>query len=315
MAVVGPTASGKTALAVELCRRFGGEIVGVDASQVYRGLDVGTGKATAAELRGVRQHVVDVVDPGGAFDAAAYMAQADAAIAEIEARGRRVVLCGGTGLYLRSLVEGLCAAPPVDAEVRAGIEARIAAGELAALHGELAAVDPLAAGRIAVGDRQRVERALGVWLTTGRALSDWLAEQSEQRAQGAEARYVVHAVGIEWPRAVLWDRIERRVDAMLAAGWVDEVRGLIAAGYEARVRGMQALGYRLIADHLAGRLSLAEVRAQTVVATRRYARRQMTWFRKTPGVRWFAGPVEVEAVVAHVAAIWGSPEADGRLIS
>lgn len=303
VAVVGPTASGKTALAVELCRRFGGEIVGVDASQVYRGFDVGTGKATAAELGGVVHHLVDVVDPAAPFDAAAYATLADAAIADIHRRGRRVVLCGGTGLYLRALVEGLCAAPPVASAVRATLAARLAAGEVAVMHAELAAVDPAAAARIEPADRQRIERALGVWLTTGRPISAWQDEHE------APPRYAVTTIGVEWPRAALWDRIERRVDAMLAAGWLDEVRRLCAAGHEESVRAMQALGYRYLAEHLAGRLTLAEARAQTIAATRRYAKRQLTWFRKTPGVRWFTGPVDIEAVVAHVGVIWGSPAA------
>lgn len=300
IAVVGPTASGKTGLAVALCRRFGAEIVGVDASQIYRGLDVGTGKATGAELGGVPHHLVDVVEPGEAFDAAAFIARADAAIAGVRARGRRVVLCGGTGLYLRALVQGLCDAPPVDDTVRATLHARIAAGELATLHAELAAADPVAAARIAPADKQRIERALGVWQTTGRALSDWQAEQAATR------RHDVRPIGIRWDRAALAARIEARVDAMLAAGWVDEVRGLIAAGHEAGVRAMQALGYRLIADHLAGRLTLAEVRARTITATTRYAKRQMTWFRKTPDARWFDGPVDVDAVTRYVETIWGA---------
>lgn len=300
LAIVGPTASGKTGLAVELCRRFDAEIVGVDASQIYRGLDIGTGKATAAELRGVPHHLVDVVDPGEPFDAAAFIARADAAIADIHARGRRVVLCGGTGLYLRALTHGLCDAPPVDEAIRAALHARIAAGELPALHAELAAADPAAAARIAPADKQRIERALGVWQTTGRALSDWQAEQAATR------RHDVRPIGIRWERPALAARVEARVDAMLAAGWVDEVRGLIAAGHEAEVRAMQALGYRLIADHLAGRLPLAEVRARTITATVRYAKRQMTWFRKTPGVRWFDGPVDVDAVARYVEMFWGA---------
>lgn len=298
IAVVGPTASGKTGLAIALCRRLDGEIVGCDASQVYRGLDIGTGKATAEELGGVRHHCIDLVDPDAPFDAAAYIEAADAAIADIRGRGKRPILCGGTGLYLRALVRGLCAAPPVDGAVRAALLEAIAAGELPALHAELARVDPAAAARIAPADKQRIERALGVWRTTGRALSDWQAAHA-----AAPDRLAVTPVGVAWPRDVLADRIARRVDGMLAAGWLDEVRGLVADGFGPALRSMQALGYRHLVDVLEGGLSPAAARDRIVVETRRYARRQRTWFRRTPGMRWVEGPVDVEMVLSEVGQV------------
>lgn len=298
--VVGPTATGKTALAVDLCRRWGAELVGADASQVYRGLDIGTGKAMPAELEGVRHHLIDVVDPDAPFDAAAYLRLADAAIADIAARGRRVVVCGGTGLYLRALLHGLCAAPPISDEVRAALQARLEAGDVRTLHRELAAVDPEAAAAIQPNDRQRIERALGVWLTTGQPLSTW------QSAHGfGEQRYGACLIGLDLPREALNARIEARVRAMFRAGFVDEVRRLVAAGHEPALRSMSALGYRYVAQHLAGELSEAEALEQTIIATRRYAKRQRTWFRKVEGVRWFTPPLAAAEQDAVVAPFWG----------
>ncbi len=306
LAVVGPTASGKTGLAIELCRRLGGEIVGCDASQIYRGLDIGTGKATSAELGDVRHHLIDIVEPEARFDAAAYLAAADAAITDVRARGRRPILCGGTGLYLRALVRGLCAAPPVAPPVRAAIEAAIEAGALPALHAELARVDPAAAARIAPADRQRIERALGVYRTSGRPLSAWQAEHA-----AAPDRLAVRPVAIRWPRDDMWARIERRVDRMLAAGWLDEVRALVAAGHRAALARLKALGYRHLLTVLDGESTVADARTRIVVETRRYARRQRTWFRKTPGLRWFDGPPDVDAVQRWLTAADRSSPAAG----
>lgn len=291
LAVVGPTASGKTGLAVELCRRLDGEIVGCDASQIYRGLDVGTGKATAAELGGVAHHLIDVVEPEEHFDAAAYITAADAAIADVRGRGRRPILCGGTGLYLRALVRGLCEAPPVAPDVRDTLRAAIDGGALPALYDELRAVDPAAAARIAAADRQRIERAVGVFRTSGRPLSVWQAEHA-----AAPDRLAARVAAIRWSRDDTWARIERRVDAMLAAGWLDEVRALVEAGHGPALRRLKALGYRHLVDVLDGEISLTDARERIVIETRRYARRQRTWFAKTPGLKWFDGPADVDAV-------------------
>lgn len=289
--IVGPTATGKTALAIELARRWDAEIVGADASQVYRGMDIGTGKVTAAELGGVRHHLIDVADPDEPFDAAAYVRLADAAIADIEARGRRALVCGGTGLYVRALLYGLCAAPPVDPAIRDELRARIAAGELPALHAELRAVDPEAAARIAPRDRQRIERALGVFRTTGRPLSAWQAEHAP-----AAPRYDARLIGLDLPREVLRRRIADRVRAMFAAGFVDEVRRLLDAGYGPHLSSMGALGYRHVAAHLEGRLTRDDAMDLTIRDTRRYAKRQRTWFRAMPGVHWATPPVDPAAV-------------------
>lgn len=302
LCVVGPTAVGKTALAVGLARRWGAEIVGCDASQVYRGLDVGTGKATPAELDGVRHHLLDVVDPEAPFDAARYVALADAAIADAEGRGRRVIVCGGTGLYLRALLHGLCPAPPLDAAVRATLAARIEAGELPALYAELAAVDPAAAARLPPADRQRIERALGVYLTTGTPLSAW------QAAHGfAEERHPAVIVHLTAPRDALVARIEARVAGMFAGGFVEEVRGLVAAGHGPALRSLKALGYRHVAAALAGEMSLREAQRLTLIDSRRYARRQTTWFRAVEGAHTVVAPVDPADLDPYLRPGWGEP--------
>ncbi|MBU0553012.1 tRNA (adenosine(37)-N6)-dimethylallyltransferase MiaA [Myxococcota bacterium] len=299
LCVVGPTASGKTRLAVDLCRRWGGEIVGVDASQIYRGMDIGTGKATPEELGGVRHHLIDVVAPDAPFDANAFVERADAAIADIHRRGKRAILCGGTGLYLRALLEGLSAAPPISEMIRAQLRARQEAGE--PLHDALRRVDPEAAARIAPADAQRVERALGVYLTTGRCLTSWHA------AQRHELRYPAVIVGLRWPRAQLNARITRRVDQMLNGGLPEEIAALLRAGYGPDLKSMSALGYRDLMTAARGGMSMAEARQRMIIATRQYAKRQMTWFQKTPGLIWLEPPFEAEALDGLLSARWGAP--------
>lgn len=291
--VVGPTAAGKTALAIDLARRFDAEIVGCDASQVYRGLDIGTGKATPAELGERPHHLIDVVDPDQPFDAAAYVRHADAAIADIRARGRAVIVCGGTGLYLRALLHGLCPAPPLDAGIRARLAERIEAGELPGLYAELRAADPALAARLAPADRQRIERGLGVYLTTGVPLSVWQAQHGFE-----EERHPAVLIHLTWPRDVLRARIEARVAGMFAAGFVDEVARLVAAGFGPALRSLQALGYRHVAAALAGEITLEAARELTLTATRRYAKRQETWFGALTEAHRVVGPVD-PTEVAH----------------
>jgi tRNA dimethylallyltransferase len=290
IALMGPTASGKTGLAVAWAQRFGGEVVSVDSALVYRGLDIGAAKPDAAERDGVPHHLVDVRDPWQAYSAAEFAMDARAAVDDIVARGKLPILAGGTGLYFRALLQGLSPMPEADPGTRAGIEADARERGWAGLHAELARVDPKAAARIHATDPQRIQRALEVYRLSGRPISAWQAERST--APRFPCR-VLKLVVAPRDRAVLHDRIERRFDAMLAAGFVDEVRRLRALPRLAShpsptdLPAIRAVGYRQAWDHLDGRIDASDFRDQAIFATRQLAKRQLTWLRGLLDARWF----------------------------
>ncbi len=276
-ALVGPTASGKSALALELAERFPDvELVSVDAMQVYRGMDIGTAKPTPAERAAVRHHLLDLADPAEAFSVAEWRAAADGALADIAARGRRALLAGGTGLYLRALVDDLDL-PGRFPEVRAELEQE---PDTVALHARLAEADPMAAGRMVPTNRRRVVRALEVTLGSGRPFSSF--------GPGLDAYPPVEVpqVGLRPPLDVLDRRIADRVAAMAAAGFVDEVRRLVAAPGGLGPTAGQALGYREVAAALHAGTGVAEALELTVQRTRAFARRQLRWFRRDPRITW-----------------------------
>lgn len=279
--LVGPTASGKSALALELAARVGGEIVSADSRQVYRHLDIGTAKATAAERAAVPHHCLDLIEPEEVFDVARFRAAAAAAVEDVTRRGRVPLVVGGTGLYVRALVGGLCPAPARVPALRAALAAAAAAEGTAALHRRLAVADPAAAARIDPRDGVRIVRALEVGLATGVPLSTWQA-----RHGFAERPYEVLMLGLARPVAELDARIAARVSAMVAAGLLEEVRALRARGLGEEAPGLAAVGYREMLACLSGRLDLGAAVAATVLATRRFAKRQRTWFRREPGLRW-----------------------------
>lgn len=279
--VLGPTATGKSALGLVLAEELGGEIVNADALQVYRGLDVGTAKPTAEERARVPHHLLDVADPAERFSAGEFARQARGVIADIGSRGRRAIVVGGSGLYLRALLEGISPIPPGDREVRRRLRRRLEEQGLAALHEELARRDPATAARLPAGDRQRILRALEVVEASGTPLSEWIA----RRPYGAERLPAVR-LGLTLPRALLYDAIERRVARMVERGWVEEVERLLSGGFSPSAPAFQAIGYRQIARHVAGEWSLERALEETVRATRRYAKRQLTWFRKEPDILW-----------------------------
>jgi tRNA dimethylallyltransferase len=285
--IVGPTGAGKTALAIDLARTVGGEVVSADSQQVYAGMDVGTGKATPAERAAVPHHLLDVVRPDEAMTAARFAALADAAIADIAARGRGVIVCGGTGLYVRILRFGLFSAPPADPALRAAL----AAEAPAALWERLAAVDPDAAARIDRNDARRIIRALEVLALTGVPISELQRRHDFRRLA---PRYPIRLVGLSPPRDALYARIDARVDAMFAAGLVDEVRGLRAAGFRPPLRSQQAIGYAEVHAHLDGGLDLPSTIALVKRNSRRYARRQASWYRGDPEVAWSEDPSRVD---------------------
>lgn len=284
VAVVGPTATGKSALGMRLAEELpeGGEIVNADALQVYRGFDIGTAKPPAEDLRRVRHHLIDILDPDERYSAGEFARRAREAIGEIRSRRARPIVVGGSGLYLRALLEGISPVPRGDPEVRRALRERLEAEGLAALYAELEGVDPATAGRIAPGDTQRILRALEVAQVSGVPLSEWI----DRKPYGRERLDAVR-IGLTLPRSVLYDSIEERVARMLQCGWVDEVRGLLDRGLSTELPAFQAIGYRQIARHLRGECSLERAVEEIVRSTRRFAKRQWTWFRKEPGIRWF----------------------------
>jgi tRNA dimethylallyltransferase len=290
IALMGPTASGKSALALEWAQRLGGEIVSVDSALVYRGLDIGAAKPDAAERGAVPHHLVDVREPWQAYSAAEFAQEARAAIAAIVARGRIPVLAGGTGLYFHALLHGLSDMPGAVPGVRAAIAAEAEASGWAALHARLAAIDPAAAARIHATDAQRIQRALEVHRVSGRTLSDW---QSGRAAGGRLPLRVLRLVLAPGDRGELHARIERRFDAMLAHGFIDEVRRLRAlpelAAHPAPLDlpALRAVGYRQAWEHLDGATDAAGFRDRAIFATRQLAKRQLTWLRRDAGARWF----------------------------
>lgn len=296
-AVMGPTASGKSALAVALCQRLGGELVTVDSAQVFRGLDVGTAKPTPEERAAVPHHLIDVIEPTEQWSAAQFAAAADEVIAEVRARGRVPILCGGTGLWMRALVRGIFEAPDIDPEVRARIRGELLTLGPVALHARLAAVDPEAAGRIQPTDPQRIGRALEVYETTGTPISALQAEHGFR-----EDRYRLIGVALEWPRDALNARIEARARAMYARGMVEETAAALANGVPPDAPGLAIIGYRDAVRLLAGEIDRAEAERSTVVATRRYAKRQRNWFNHEPDVRWISHELDPEQVLEHLQA-------------
>ncbi|BDG06365.1 tRNA dimethylallyltransferase [Anaeromyxobacter oryzae] len=293
LVVAGPTASGKTALAVALARRLGGEIVNADSQQVYRGLDVGTAKPTAEERAAAPHHLLDVAEPGEGMDAARFTALADAAIAEIAARGRLPIVAGGTGLYVRALLHGVVAAPGRDPALRARLEAEAAALGRPALHARLAALDPAAAARIRENDLVRIVRALEI-AAGGRRPSELHAEHAFQ-----PDRYAATLLALDPPRAELHARIDARVRAMFAGGLLDEARALLAR-FGGAIPPKLPIGYAEAAAALDGSLPLEEAIRRVQVAHRRYARRQVVWLRKERGVEWIAPPYDVDALARRV---------------
>jgi tRNA dimethylallyltransferase len=291
--LVGPTGTGKTAVAVAAARLADLEIISADSRQVYRRLDVGTAKPTPDERVAAPHHLVDVADPEEVYTAARFAREAEAAAAAIRARGRTPLLVGGSGLYVRAAEEGLFVGPAADPAVRARLTAFADAEGDDALHALLAEADPDTAARLHPRDRVRVVRALEVRELTGVPLSEHHRRHQEARPPVRTLRF-----GIEWEPAALLVRIEARVDRMLAAGWIEETAGLLAAGVPADAPALNALGYPEIRAHLAGELDRAELRERIVTATRRFAKRQRTWFRAVPDIRWLPASGEADLAAA-----------------
>lgn len=288
--IVGPTGAGKSALALTVARRLGGQIVSCDSQQVYRGMDIGTGKATAAERAEVPHHLLDVLAPDEEMTAARFIALADAAIAAAASAGP-VVVCGGTGLYVRALLFGLFEGPPADPALRAELEAEAAAHGVEALHARLAVVDPVIAPRIERRDLRRIIRALEVQQLTGTPMS---AHQAAHDHRVVPPRYPARLIGVAPPRDALYAAIDARVDGMLTAGLLAEVDALRAAGYAPPLRSQAAIGYAELHAYRAGEHDLPTAVDLIKRNSRRYARRQLTWYRGDASVAWVATGADVD---------------------
>jgi tRNA dimethylallyltransferase len=297
--LMGPTGSGKSALAMALAERFPVEIVSVDSAQVYRGMDIGTAKPDAATRARVPHHLLDIIDPVEAYSAARFRAEAIHAIAAIRARGAVPLLVGGTMLYFKALQEGLSALPVADPAVRARLSARAAVEGWPALHAELARVDPVTAGRLKSTDAQRIQRALEVHAIAGRPLSEL---QGAREADGVPGRTIAVAL-VPGDRAALHREIAARFDAMLAAGLVAELAGLRERhALTPDLPSMRCVGYRQAWEFLDGGIDAATLRAKGIAATRQLAKRQFTWLRRTPAAAFEPSATGlVEAVADHLS--------------
>jgi len=282
--LMGPTASGKTEVALHLAQRLPVELISVDSAQVYRGLDIGTAKPDRATRARFPHHLIDIVEPEDAYSAGRFRQDALAAMAAVRARGRMPLLVGGTMLYFRALAHGLAPMPPADAAVREALAHEAHARGLAALHAELAEVDPAAAARIHPNDPQRIQRALEVWRLAGRPISAYQGPSGDGLA-GPILRLAVAPPD----RERLHERIAARFDAMLERGLVGEVETLLQrARMQRDLPAMRAVGYRQVAAYLAGELDRTGMRERAIVATRQLAKRQLTWLRGTDDVEWYS---------------------------
>jgi tRNA dimethylallyltransferase len=301
VAILGPTATGKSALALAIARHVGGEIVACDSTAIYRGFDIGTDKVPPRDQAGVPHHLVDVAEPTDVYTAARYAADAAAVIRAIHGRGHVPIVVGGTGFYYRALTRGLFPGPAADEGLRARLgRVAVQRGD-AALHRWLSRVDPDSARRIQPRDRKRLIRALEVYCLTGRPLTAHFAETMAPLPE-----FEAVAIGVRLPAPTLAERLARRVDAQFAAGLEDEVRGLLAGGVPRAARPFGGLVYRQMIEYLDGVRDRDATRALIVQENRRYARRQLIWFRKEPTLVWFDGPGETASAAARVLEYLGT---------
>lgn len=292
--ICGPTASGKSELALRLAHALDAEIINADSMQIYRGLDIGTAKPTPDQQAEIRHHLIDVVTPAEFFSAADFSAAADATIRDITSRGKRAIVVGGTGLYIRALVKGLVASPSGEGRIREELQEEAGRVGNEAMLEKLRLVDPELAAVLHPNNLVRVIRALEVYQLTGIPLSRYQKEHAF-----ANQRYEALQIGISVDRSVLYERINGRVERMLSAGLLEEVRDLLAAGFERDLKSMRSIGYKEAAAHLSGEISVEEAARLIKRDTRRYAKRQMTWFKADPDILWFEYPEKFGTIFKH----------------
>lgn len=287
--ICGPTAVGKTSISIELAKKFKGEIISADSQQVWRGFDVGTAKVNLREKSQVPHHLIDIADADEHFDAAKFVALANVAIEDVISRQKLPFIVGGTGMYLKMLVHGFCEAPPQDPEYRKKLEDEIEKLGSTELHERLKKTDPRSAEDLHPNDRTRIVRALEIHYLTGVPASEY-----REKHNFKERRYDALKIGLNIEREELYRRIDLRVDEMIANGLVDEVRSLLEK-YDSSCQPFSAVGYREIVSHLKGEIGLEEARELTKKNSRHFAKRQLTWFRADPEIKWF-GPDEVDII-------------------
>lgn len=292
--ICGPTASGKSDLAVQLAHALDAEIINADSMQIYRGLDIGTAKPTPDQLAGIRHHLIDVAAPDQLFSAADFAGAADDAIRDIISRGKRVIVAGGTGLYIRALVNGLVDSPSGAGELRQALQEQADRVGGEAMLELLRQVDPELAAVLHPNNLVRIIRALEVYQLTGTPLSRYQREHAF-----ATRRYDTLQIGISVDRGLLYHRIEARVERMLDAGMQDEVSSLLAAGFGRDLKSMRSIGYKETAAYLCGELSHAEAVSLIKRNTRHYAKRQLTWFKADPDILWFEYPDKFGIILTH----------------
>lgn len=299
--ILGPTASGKSALGISLAKKLDAEILVCDSTQVYRHFDIGTAKVPAAEQRGIPHHLVDLVEPSDVFNAGDYRRFALAVVDDLARRHKLPILTAGTGLYLRALLEGLADAPTRSEELRGRLRESISVRGSQHLHRLLSRLDPQAAAAISARDTQKVIRALEIRLLAGKPVAE-VHSSGRSPLEG----YCVIKIGLLPPRPALYEKIHARVLTMISAGWLDEIRRLITQGVPVDAKPFQFIGYSELRDHLEGRISLDDAVDQIQRATRRFAKRQITWFRKEPGVTWLSNfgddPVALQTSLELIGA-------------
>ena len=297
--IAGPTASGKTALAVALAQELGGEVVSCDSMQVYRRMDIGTAKPTAEEMHGIPHHMLDVAEPDEDFSVSRYCRMASPIVDDIVSRGKVAIIAGGTGLYMDSLIRGNAFAPFPSTGVREKLEAQADAEGMEKIHAWLTSVDPEAAGRLHLSDRKRIIRALEVYLETGETITE-----HNRRTQAIPPKYSPLWLGLDFEdRAQLYHRIDRRVDIMLDMGLIDEIKGLLHSGIPEKCTAMQAIGYKEFVDALQGRGTIVEAADQVRQSSRRYAKRQLTWFRRNQAIHWLTRGEGREEIITQARQV------------
>ena len=280
--IAGPTASGKTALAVELAKELGGEVISCDSMQIYRRMDIGTAKPTAEEMQGIPHHMIDIAEPDEDFSVSRYCDMATPILEDILARGKTAIIAGGTGLYMDSLIRGNAFAPYPATGARERLEQEADAMGMASMLEKLRSIDPESAEKLHIADRKRIIRALEVFEETGKTITE-----HNKQTQAIPPRYAPLWIGLDFePRQALYDRIDLRVGMMLEQGLIAEIKNLLSSGIPAKCTAMQAIGYKEFVAALEGTLSIDDAADEVRKASRHYAKRQLTWFRRNPQMHW-----------------------------